>query len=316
MARGSGRSLFHDLTVVHAIRVNIQSAINMESTASDTNHKLAFVEKLAQDLNRGNIELPSFPDIVLRIRKALEDENCTTEKLVQLIGAEPVLAARLLSIANSAALQPSGDPITDLNMAVTRIGRTMIRSSAMSFAMTQLQNAAKLDAVKAYLEAIWEQCAYVASLCYVVSRKYTKLNADEAMFVGLMHGIGKMYVLVQAESFPDLFQDPADMFKIMDEWDAAIGSSIVENWGFAEHVSEAVKNYNDAEWEHDGTVSYTDVLIVAYLLYQFTSASEDAEFDLDNVPASRQLNITAGDMIAVLEESEEMINSLRRALGK
>ena len=287
----------------------------MNATASEHSQKFLFLKELTTDLNRGEVELPSFPDVVLRIRKALEDEHCSTEKLVQLISAEPVLAARLLSVANSAALRPSGDPITDLNMAVNRIGRIMIRSSAMSFAMTQLQNAAKLEPTRQHLETIWRQCAHVAALCYVLSRKYTKLNADEAMFVGLMHGIGRMYVLTRAEDFPSLFDSRADIEAIMDEWDCAIGSSIVESWGFAEHVSAAIRDFKDTERAHEGTVDYTDILILAYILYRFTSAAADVEFTLNDVPASRQLDITAADMMQVLSESEEKITSLRRALG-
>ena len=287
----------------------------MDATAGEQSQKFLFLQELTKDLNRGDVELPSFPDVVLRIRKALEDENCSTEKLVQLISAEPVLAARLLSVANSAALRPSGDPITDLKMAVNRIGRIMIRSSAMSFAMTQLQNAAKLDTARQHLETIWRQCAHVAALCYVLSRKYTKLNADEAMFVGLMHGIGRMYVLTRAEDFPSLFDSRADIEAVMDEWDCAIGSSIVESWGFAEHVSAAIRDFKDTERAHEGKVDYTDILILAYILYRFTNAADDAEFTLNDVPASRQLDITAADMMQVLSESEEKITSLRRALG-
>ncbi len=287
----------------------------MNATSGEHNQKFLFLKVLTNDLNRGDIELPSFPDVVLRIRKALEDENCSTEKLVQLIGAEPVLAARLLSVANSAALRPSGDPITDLNMAVNRIGRIMIRSSAMSFAMTQLQNASKLETAREHLAAIWQQCAHVAALCYVLSRKYTKLNADEAMFVGLMHGIGRMYVLTRAADFPSLFESRAEIEAIMDEWDCAIGSSIVESWGFAEHVSAAIRDFKDTEHTHEGNVDYTDILILAYILYRFATAAKDAEFTLDDVPASGRLSITAADMMQVLSESEEKVTSLRRALG-
>lgn len=288
----------------------------METAAPQHDDKFALVQRLAADLSKGDIELPSFPDIVLRVRQALEDEDCTTEKLVQIIGAEPVLAARLLSIANSAAMRPSGDPITDLNMAVNRIGRIMVRSSAMSFAMTQMRAARKLESVKTHLNSLWEQCAHVAALCFVLSKKYTRLNADEAMFVGLMHGIGRMYILVRAEDFPEIFEDESDMMAIMDEWDSSIGSSIIENWGFAEHVSSAIRDFKDIERDHEDGADYTDILTLAYLFYQFVNADDDSEFVLNDVPASHQLNLAAEDMISVLAESDEQIRSLQRALGK
>lgn len=287
----------------------------MESAATQSNDRFEFVQSLATDLSSGQIELPSFPDVVLKVRQALEDEHCSTEKLVQLIGAEPVLAARLLNIANSAAMRPSGDAITDLNMAVNRIGRIMVRSSAMSFAMEQMKAARKLETVKGRLTELWQQCAHVAALSYVLSRKYTRLNADEALFVGLMHGIGRMYVIVRAEDFPNVFGNEDDFEALLDEWDSGIGCSIIENWGFASYVSDAVRDYKDPQRDHEGDTDYTDVLILAHLLYQFVSAESDSEFVLDEVPAAGRLDLGAADMIGILSESEEQIRSLRRALG-
>ncbi len=288
----------------------------MEPAINEQEDKFTFVQRLATDLSSGTVDLPSFPDIVLRVRKALADDETTTQQLVQLIGAEPVLAARLLNVANSAALRPSGDPISDLNMAVNRIGRIMLRNTAMSFAMQQLQKASKLEAVKSELDTLWQRCAHVAALCYVLARKYTKLNPDEAMFVGLMHGIGRMYVLVRAEELPAVLGEEGNMLEIMDEWGSAIGAGIIENWGFADHVATAIGNYEDTEHVHEGNVDYTDVLILAFLMYQFVSATDDTEIVLNEVPASRLLELSAADMINVLSESEEQITSLRRALGK
>ena len=51
----------------------------MDASSSESNPRFLFLEELTGDLNRGDIELPSFPDVVLQIRKALEDENCSTE---------------------------------------------------------------------------------------------------------------------------------------------------------------------------------------------------------------------------------------------
>lgn len=288
----------------------------METAAAATNTRFEFVQHLAGDLSGGQIELPSFPDIVIRVRQALEDDNCTTQQLVKIISAEPVLAAKLLSIANSAAMRPSGDAITDLDMAVNRVGRVIVRSSAMSFAVEQMRAARKLENVKSRLTGLWRQSAHVAALCFVLAKRFTSLNPNEAMFVGLMHGIGRMYILVRAEEFPEVFGNEQDFDDILNEWDSGIGASIIQNWGFATHVSDAVRDFRDTERNHEGGVDYTDILILAYLLYQFVCADTDSEFVLDEVPASRKVDISAADMIAILSESEEEIRSLQRALGK
>src|SRR5271154_2045967 len=95
----------------------------------------AFVQSLAAELSKGKVELPSFPDIALRVRKVLSDENVSQDMVVRVVGSEPALAARLMQISNSAALNFSGKPITELRTAISRMGFNMVRSAAIAFAI-------------------------------------------------------------------------------------------------------------------------------------------------------------------------------------
>lgn len=287
----------------------------MDVAVAKQSGKFELVTILAKDLTKGGIDLPSFPDIVIRIRKALADENVTADQIVQIIGADPALAARILKISNSAALRPATDPITDLRMAVNRIGHNMVRNTAVSHGIAQSKQSCKLKEAKVCLEKLWDECAHIAALCFVLAKKRTSLNPDEALLIGLMHGIGKLYILSRAESHPELFQDEDDLGQIMDEWHAAIGSSIVETWGFAQYVSYAIANYCDLERDHEDMADYTDVLTLASLFSQFVRA-DSMEVQLEKVPASRKLRIATDDVMPILGESREQIQSLRRALGK
>ncbi|NOX68929.1 MAG: HDOD domain-containing protein [Gammaproteobacteria bacterium] len=292
------------------------SETTAQTATPPVDRKFEFVKHLAADLSAGNIELPSFPDVVIRVRQALENEDSSTQDLVKIISAEPVLAARLLTLANSAALKPGGDSITDLNMAVNRIGRSLIRSTAMAFALAQLRSAQKLDSVREHLETLWQRSAHVAALSYVLTKRYTKLNADEALFIGLMHGIGEMYIVVRADSHPILFSDKQTMGEIIEKWSAPIGSSILESWGFADHVCSAVGQFQEADREHEGDIDFADILILAYLLHRFVTADEDGDVSLEHVSAWHRLEIEMTDLIGVLQKSDEQIRSLRHALGK
>src|SRR5471032_2154487 len=95
----------------------------------------AFIEELADEVSSGKVDLPSFPEIAMRVRQVLSDEAVSPEKVVRVIGSEPALAARLLQIANSAALNMSGRAVTELRTAVARMGLNMVHSAAISFAM-------------------------------------------------------------------------------------------------------------------------------------------------------------------------------------
>ena len=47
------------------------------SPAPSNKEAFAFVQDLALEMSAGKIEIPSFPDVAVRIRKVLADENCT-----------------------------------------------------------------------------------------------------------------------------------------------------------------------------------------------------------------------------------------------
>lgn len=287
----------------------------MSTESAQGSSDFEFVQVLADKLSSGSVELPSFPDAVIRLRQVLSDDNTTTEQIAQLLAAEPMLAARLLRIANSAALRPGTEPITDLNRVINRIGRNMVRNAAMSFGVKQAQEAQKLQHAQPFLKEVWDESTHVAALSYVLAKRYTKLNPDEALLVGLLHSIGKLYILAEAENQPELFDDEAMLRNTLNEWHAAIGSAILESWQLSEELSFAVSSFQDTGREHEGPPDLTDVLTIAHLLACFLNAEADAELQLNEVAASRNLDVSANDILPVIQESEESITSLRQALG-
>ena len=52
-----------------------------------------FVKALAADLNKKAIELPSFPDVVIQVRKALDNPDTTGNDLAKILSLDAVLAS-------------------------------------------------------------------------------------------------------------------------------------------------------------------------------------------------------------------------------
>ena len=276
---------------------------------------MSLVSELSKDLAKGQLALPSFPDIVVKIRNTLSDESCNADKIVQVLGAEPGLAARILAISNSAALGSSANPISDLRTAVNRIGYKMVRNTTMSYGVAQTESSYTLPGAKTCLRKLWDEASHVAALCFVLAKKCTRLNPDEALLVGLMHSVGKLYILGKAEKHPELLDDGARLSAVMDQWHCPLGSVILKNWGFEVYVSTAVASYRNRKRKYSDKADYTDVLTIASLFSAFIRAEGDGEIHLNDVPASQQLEIGVQDMVGIIESSNNQINSLRRALG-
>ncbi len=82
-----------------------------------------FVAMLATDLSSEELALPSWPEVVVKIKAALVDENSSEERLTRLVGTEPVLAAGLLRAANSERPVDT-EQASDLRSAVESLGFT------------------------------------------------------------------------------------------------------------------------------------------------------------------------------------------------
>ena len=283
--------------------------------SSASTEVFAFVQALAAELSGGKVDLPSFPDIALRVRQVLSDEEVSQEKVVRVVGSEPMLAARLLQIANSAAINFSGRSITDLRSAIARLGFNMVRSAAIAFAMSQLKRSSELKGLERPLEELWQRSASVAATSYVVAKRFSRVNPDTAMLAGLLHGIGKLYILTRVGNYPGLVADEATYNSIVRDWHASIAKALLENWEMAEEIVQAVSEYEDLERKGAGTPDLTDVLTVSHLLDAFKDHPETLELNMHDAAACRRMQIDAAGYRNLIEESEHEIDALREALG-
>jgi len=274
-----------------------------------------FVQALAGELSKGKIELPSFPEVAMRIQRMLTDENVAADKIVRAIGAEPALAVRVLRMANSAALNLSGKQVTELRTAVARLGFNLLRSAAYSFIVAQVRQAANLRKMDRQLLALWEQSSTVAAICFVVARKYTQVNADSALLAGLLHGVGKLYILTRATNFPGLLSDPESYAQVESEWHANIARALLENWEIAEDIVTAVQEYEEYDRETRGPANVGDVLTAATLLAEAQATGDIGTLRIDGVKAWQRLGIDRAGCEDILRESSNEIAALRGALG-
>ncbi|HEY8537217.1 MAG TPA: HDOD domain-containing protein [Steroidobacteraceae bacterium] len=274
----------------------------------------AFVAELAQEVSKGRVELPSFPDVAVRVRKVLADDNVTNEQIARVVGSEAGLAARVLTLANSAALNPSGRPITELKTAINRIGHNNVRTAAVAFAIAQLRRAGELKHIASELEQLWREATLVAALSHAIASRARNVNADEAMLAGLLHNVGKIYILARANRHDSLFKDPTALNQIMRDWHANIGKAIVENWGFPSHIADAVGEHENVDRQIEQP-DITDVLTVAVMMSGFMGQETDLELNMQGVKAFWRLGLDNAKCVHVMRDCAEEISALRAALG-
>jgi len=274
-----------------------------------------FTAMLEVEIAGDHIDLPSFPEVALRVRRVLADENVSIDHVVRVVSAEPSLVVRLLQLGNSAALNPSGRRLTDLRAAITRIGFNMARSATIAFAMSQLRRADAYKGLDKPFSDLWRTSTQVAAVSFVVARRLTKVNAELALLSGLLHTVGKLYLLTRAARFPDLLNDATAYPALVQTWHGRIASAILLNWEMAPPVIDAVQGFEGADRERESEVDLLDVLWAGRALAALPRTAQVVPPELLESHVARRLGLSAETCAGVLVESGKEIDSLTSALG-
>ncbi|NGP53869.1 HDOD domain-containing protein [Thioalkalivibrio sp. XN8] len=270
-----------------------------------TSHQEAFaiVQNLAGELSKGQVELPSLPVVVMRLRNELAQSGFDVPRLAHLAATEPVLAGSILTMANSVACRRAGSETLDLKIAITRIGADKVQALAWRFAMRQLKQNSDLGACRDLLEEEWSLGLRIAAACHLIAERSGDINPDEALVVGLIHNVGRIYLLSRADAHPALFESPAVLSELLDMWHVSIGQAIVESWHLPEVAVEAVAAQADEDDGRHGSLTY--VLRIALALAASTEVPTPEELEaVAQWRACRTLKLDAGDLGAIAEGHE------------
>ena len=192
----------------------------------------------------------------------------------------------------------------------------MARNTTISTAIKQVFNPNKARHLKEHLERIWKHSLKVAAIAYVLPNKPATISADEAMLLGLVHDIGKFYILVRVDNNPALFHDEAALENLMNLWHTGIGKIILETWSFPEEISTATDEHENLQQPEGKATTLTDVLIVANLLsYVGEPLSPYKDVNFADIPSFKRLKISPDNIMKVLTDSKEQINGMMKALS-
>ena len=282
-----------------------------------------FTRGIAQELAADLPELPSFPEVAVRVRQALADEDIAIDDVVRIMSAEPSLAVKLLQLANSAALNPGTQRVTTLRAAIARIGFNLARSATIAFAMSQMRRAEAWRGLETYFREIWEGSARLAAMSFSVARHQARPDADQALLAGMLHSMGKLFVLTRVSRFPSLLGNAAVRSEIENAWHARAARVLLVKWELPGEVLDAACDFSSLpeHAEASATGSLSDVLMVARYLVNVADPADVADLAerggaafLGAVPFVR-LGLDAKAVGEILSASAAEIASLRAALA-
>ena len=273
---------------------------------------ITFFEVLKQAIESDQLELPTLPEVAIKIREAVESENTSAQQISETLTQDASLSARLIQVANS-PLYRSRTPIEDLQMAITRLGIRMVKDLVISLAMKQIYQATS-DVLDEHFRNIWSTSVEVAAISRMLATTIQGINPEQALLAGLIHNIGALPVLLMAEDDDDLFQDADALGEIIQETQGMVGELILKTWNFPANMIDVVKECNNFEYDHvEAGPSLVDIVQVALLQGGHVPESH-APANWSDVPAFTKLGLDTEVNIVEMDENQQIIENTKQTL--
>jgi len=269
--------------------------------------------KLNEAIKNDTLLLPSLPEVALKVRDVAEDENTTTQQVVDILSQDASMSARLLQVVNS-PLYPSRVVIDDLHMAVTRMGIRQVRDLVMNLAMKQMYQPTTVVMEHQFRKA-WGTSVEVAAICQMMAMTVIKdIRKEKALLAGLIHNIGSLPILLIAENYDDLFNDEVALNSLVLELQGKVGAMILKSWNFSNDLIDVVTQCHNFNYDHEGDANLIDLVQFTLLQGGFV-ADNQAPQDWSLIPAFAKLGVDPEVDVVNIEENQEILQETRQSLA-
>ncbi|HTV01035.1 MAG TPA: HDOD domain-containing protein [Luteitalea sp.] len=197
-------------------------------------------------LRPDDLSIPMLPDQAQRVLQTVGDPEVTIAKLATVVTKDPVLATRVLGMANS-ALFGAMSPLRSVSDAVVRLGTRTVRNVVVTVSM---QSQFKSPEVYGNEGArFMEHAVGTAYVAHLIAERL-RSDVEEAFLCGLLHDIGKLVILKTAHQHQKRNNEiiPAEELRTaMADYHALCGALALGFWNVPDEVREVVRCHHAFE---------------------------------------------------------------------
>ena len=264
-------------------------------------------------LRPDDLSIPMLPDQAQRVLQTVADPDVTIAKLAAVVTKDPVLATRVLGMANS-ALYGAMAPLRSVSDAVVRLGTRTVRNVVVTVSMQS-----QFKSPEVYGQEGGRFMEHAVGTAYVAHLIAERLRSDveEAFLCGLLHDIGKLVILKTAHQHQKRSQaviHSDELHAALSRYHALCGSLALGFWNVPDEVREVVRchhAFEDASVPQAAAICYAANLLSHR--YGFGCQAEGDAVLEDGVFAYLDLD---ADWIAATDvRAPGLFNAARQALG-
>lgn len=188
------------------------------------------------------------PGIALEIQQLLQDPDFSIDRVARLILQDQVLAGQILRVANSAFF--SGlKKVGTIREAIIRLGAKQVLNCVMLVTQKNLYQSRNPE-IHRQLVALWEHALGSAvGTQWLMERLGYRELSQEGFLVGLLHDIGKLFLLNVVESLHHSGKFHMDLSsalvrEILDSLHCEYGCRLLQQWNLPEIYISVTRDHH------------------------------------------------------------------------
>ncbi|HEX5805230.1 MAG TPA: HDOD domain-containing protein [Macromonas sp.] len=197
--------------------------------------------RVQRELLADQVVFPTNMRLALAVREALDRDDVRVEHVVKLISVEPLMATRIVRMANCVAYNPGGQTVYSVEQAVQRVGFNAVRALALATCVAQIKSSPALAPFQRLANGLWEDSVQVAALSRLLARERRDANPDEAMLCGLVSEIGSFYLMFLASAQESYTKNLAAVLDLLGKHQARVGAQFLEALDMPASVVNALR---------------------------------------------------------------------------
>lgn len=273
---------------------------------------------LAQDQ-----ELPSLPEIYIRVSEQLENDKVTAQQIGDTVQTDPAISSRLLTMVNSAYY---GLPhrVSSIAQAISLLGRLRLKHILIGSVLGGMFRGIKSDAFS--MQEFWEHSIKTAIIARQLAIRSPDISEPEELFsAGLLHDIGR---LILANMMPDqlIEAEQLEVSKRIDTIQAEtevmgfdhtmVSVGLMQHWGFPEVLRECARNHHQVEHTGEHAAASRIIYLANRLSQNVPPMDEDEAIDqLAEIPGWEASNISSEAIFDACHQAEDLVFEVLESLG-
>lgn len=256
-------------------------------------------------------DLPVFHPIAVKLQQLLATSDYKIDEVISLANEDPSLAGQILKMANS-PLYIGRVRTETIKDAVIRLGAEQVSSLAMAASQAGL-HVSDHPIINGFMQSLWlhsHACA-VGSRWLARSVGYPQM-ADQAYLAGLLHDIGKLYLLKALERLNKMGVAQAaleeDLFlEIFAELHVEQGCRLMEHWNMPKIYYNVVANHHDNNFDTSNTVLTVVRLVNSVCKQKGIGLVSTPEIDIEVLPETSLLELSSEELSDLYETMDDSL---------